>query len=166
VDDDKLIKKFVGLIIKKDGACLKHDHKMIPFLHMILRCEHCKNVFFYHAPVMGDKEFVHAMIGQLPKVATLLLKSAKCPVHGTSRYVGYVFTALAKMWETGKKKPSGSDKYIVMSVTTKKSSSTVFKITDDKKLVKHKELEGGEIKGPMVNIFTISHWETDDPMFR
>jgi len=164
--DDEILAKFAKLVMKVDAKALKKGDELIPFLHIVLKCDQCGIIFVYHAPVMGDKEFLHAVVRELPKVTGILLKSASCPDHGhKGRYLGYIFTAKARMWDIRKKKGEDFDKYVMLSVSTKKSNSIIFKVTSDKKLEKYEDMKD-EMTSPMINIFDVSHWETDDPMFQ
>jgi len=162
--DDEVLDNFVKRVVKVDGKSYKKTNDLIPFVHVVTKCKKCGTTFLYHAPVIGDKEFLHNVIKGLPVVTRVILKNVRCEDHGECKYLGYIFTSLGRLWDAKEEPGEDFDRYIIMAVTNRSSKGFVFQATSDGNFIEIDKVDG-KFTGPMINIFDITHWDTDDPMF-
>lgn len=166
-EDRDLLEEMTKTVVAVEGVEFKRTGDIEPFLHIVFRCEKCDRVLFTHSPATGDREFIHAVVAYLPKIVTTLLKNIKCDKHGKCRYVGYIFSSLCRQRKLGEEPPEAFDDYMVVVVSTKESFGKVYKTSKEREFLQEEVMVIDDgVKGAMVNIFKITHWDTDDPAFR
>lgn len=166
-NDDLVLDFLTEKTMEKDRKFLKKSKDLSPIIHVATRCMSCPHIFVYNVFMPGDRNENHVMIKCLPQVVRNMLKEHKCKEHGFHRYVGYVFTSLARMrsvpaneLDEGKLPAMEGDfnKYIVMTISSEKVKTAIFEVATDMTLRKDEAVSHDNVKnweGGMVNVFSV-----------